>query len=72
MEKLLCSKQEAAETLGCSVRTIENLIVRKLLSSRRIGRRRMILCAALVQFAKHDTPIITGNDPAREDRNGRQ
>jgi excisionase family DNA binding protein len=68
MEKLLCSKLEAAEALACSVRTIENLVSRKLLASRRIGRRRMILCAALVQFAKHDTLVITGSDPAREER----
>jgi excisionase family DNA binding protein len=61
MEKILCSKREAAEALGCSVRTVENLIARKALVSRRMGRRRMIPCAALAQFAKRDTPVITGN-----------
>jgi excisionase family DNA binding protein len=60
MEKILCSKREAAEALGCSIRTIENLIARKALVSRRVGRRRMIPCAALVQFAKRDTLVITG------------
>lgn len=62
MEKLLCSKREAAEALGCSVRTIENLIARKALVSRRVGRRRMIVYSALTQFARRDTPIITGNE----------
>ena len=62
MEKLLCSKREAAEALGCSVRTIENLILRKELVSRRVGRRRMIPCAALAQFGRRDTSVITGNN----------
>jgi excisionase family DNA binding protein len=64
MDKILCSKKEAAEALGCSVRTLENLINRKLLASRRVGRRRMIPCAALEQFAKRDTPVITGDADA--------
>jgi excisionase family DNA binding protein len=68
MDKLLCSKREAAEALGCSIRTIENLISRKELVSRRVGRRRMIPCAALTQFSRRDTPIITGGDQAQEPR----
>ncbi|MFZ3330036.1 MAG: helix-turn-helix domain-containing protein [Candidatus Acidiferrales bacterium] len=60
MDKILCSKREAAEILGVSVRTIENLIVRKLLISRQVGRRRLIPYAALVQVARRDTPVITG------------
>ncbi len=60
MEKILCSKKDAADVLGCSVRTIENLIGRKLLVSRRVGRRRMVPCASLAQFARRDTPVITG------------
>lgn len=68
MQKLLCSKREAAESLGCSIRTIENLISRKELVSRRVGRRRMIPCAALTQFARRDTPVITGNDHGTETR----
>jgi excisionase family DNA binding protein len=68
MEQLLASKQEASEALRCSVRTIENLIAKKLLPSRRVGRRRMIPCAALVQFARKDTPIITGADKTDDAR----
>jgi len=62
MDKILCSKREAAEILGVSVRTIENLISKKLLVSRQIGRRRMIPYAACLQLARRDTPVITGND----------
>lgn len=61
MDKILCSKREAAEILGVSLRTIENLIARKLLVSRQIGRRRMVPFAACVQLARRDTPIITGS-----------
>jgi len=64
MERILCSKKEAAAALGCCVRTIENLVNRKLLDSRRVGRRRMIPRAALERFAKRDTPVITGSDDA--------
>ena len=60
MDKILCSKREAAELLGVSIRTIENMIVRKLLVSRQFGRRRLIPYAALVQVARRDTPLITG------------
>lgn len=69
MERLLLSKREAAEALGCSVRTIENMIARKQLASRRLGKRRMIPYAALSQLAKHDTLVITGQG-ADGDTNG--
>jgi excisionase family DNA binding protein len=61
MQKLLCTKGEAAEALACSVRTVENMIARKILASRKLGRRRMVVVASLVQLAKHDTPVITGS-----------
>jgi excisionase family DNA binding protein len=72
MEKLLLSKREAAEALGCSVRTIENMIARKQLASRRLGKRRMIPYAAVTQLAKRDTPVITGQGGSgNSDGNGR-
>ncbi len=67
MEKLLCSKREAAESLGVSVRTVENLLARKKLISRRVGRRRMIPCSALVQLARRDTPAITAKSDANDE-----
>jgi excisionase family DNA binding protein len=69
MERLLLSKREAAEALGCSVRTIENMINRKQLASRRLGKRRMIPYAALAQLAKRDTLVITGGQPQGESGN---
>lgn len=60
MDKLLFSKREAAQILSVSIRTIENLLARKLLASRRVGRRRLIPYTALVQVARRDTPTITG------------
>jgi excisionase family DNA binding protein len=60
MNKLFCSKREAAEALACSTRTVENLIATKQLESRRLGRRRMVVVASLMQLVKHDTPVITG------------
>jgi excisionase family DNA binding protein len=71
MEKLLLSKREAAEALGCSVRTIENMIARKQLASRRLGKRRMIPYAALTQLAKRDTLVITGQGN-NENTNGNE
>ncbi len=51
---LLVSKREAASLLGICARTVENLIARKELPCRRIGRRTLIPFAALQQFAKRD------------------
>ena len=70
MEKLLMSKKEAAEVLGVSVRTVENMIVRKQLVSRRIGKRRMIPCSAVMQLAKRDTLVITGTGSQQEGSGG--
>jgi excisionase family DNA binding protein len=71
MERLLLSKREAAEALGCSVRTIENMIARKQLVSRRLGKRKMIPYAALSQLAKRDTLVITGQgEGGNTDGNG--
>lgn len=69
MERLLLSKREAAEALGCSVRTIENMINRKQLTSRRLGKRRMIPYAALTQLAKRDTLVISGAEAKVESGN---
>jgi excisionase family DNA binding protein len=70
IEKLLLSKREAAEALGVSVRTIENMIARKQLVSRRLGKRRMIPHAALMQLARRDTLVITGTGSDPKDDNG--
>jgi excisionase family DNA binding protein len=52
--KLLVSKREAASALSVSVRTVENLIRRKELLARKIGRRTLIPLSALESFARRD------------------
>jgi excisionase family DNA binding protein len=54
VKKILLSKRDAA--LSLSVRTIENLIARKELIARRVGRRCLIPAASLEAFAKRDHP----------------
>jgi excisionase family DNA binding protein len=56
MEKILVSKKEAAAALGISLRTVENLIARKELDARRIGRRRLVPKASLEKLARRDVP----------------
>jgi excisionase family DNA binding protein len=48
--KLAVGMAEAALRLGLSARTIANLIKRKELPSRKVGRRRIIPIAALEAF----------------------
>jgi excisionase family DNA binding protein len=45
---------EAARRLGVSVRTVSNLIAAKELTSRKVGRRRLIPVAALEAFLRRD------------------
>ena len=52
--KVLISKREAALALSLSVRTIENLIARKELTVRRVGRRTLVLASSLAAFARRD------------------
>jgi len=56
MEKILFSKKEAATLLSISQRSVDNLIARKELDTRRIGRRRLIPRASLEKLARRDTP----------------
>jgi len=52
--KLLYSKQEAAEMLSVSVRTIDNLILNGELVTRRVGSRVLIPYSSLLQFTRRD------------------
>jgi excisionase family DNA binding protein len=54
MGKLLCSKKEAAEALGVSLRTIDNLIGQKELTARRVGRRVLIPAVEVERFTRRD------------------
>jgi len=55
--KLLCSKREAAMWLSLSLRTIDNLLARKELTPRKVGRRTLIPYRALLAFARRDHVI---------------
>ena len=52
MDALLLSKQEAARTLGLSIRSLEHLISPHEIPTRRIGRRVLIMRSAVESFAK--------------------
>jgi excisionase family DNA binding protein len=56
LEPILVGKKESASALGVSVRTIENLMNRKQLPARKVGRRTLIPYRALQEFARRDHP----------------
>ena len=51
---LLVPMRDAAELLGVSQRTVQNLITAKALPSRKIGRRRLIPFSALQALTRRD------------------
>lgn len=51
---LACSIAEAAQRLGLSTRTVATLVAHKELTSRKIGRRRLIPICALEEFLRRD------------------
>ena len=64
--KLLCSKKEAAQALSISLRSLEYLIARQELATRRIGKRVLVPLSALNQFAKcdHTDPVTRSLSPS--------
>jgi len=52
--KLQYSREEAAELIGVSLRTLDRLIAEKQIAVRRIGRRVLIGKDVLAQFTKRD------------------
>jgi len=63
MDTLLLSKHEAARLLGLSVRSLEHLISRKEIPTRRIGRRVLITRSAIESFARAQN---SNESPERE------
>jgi excisionase family DNA binding protein len=53
--KLQYSREEAAELIGISLRTLDRLIAEKQIAVRRIGRRVLIGKDVLAQFVKRDS-----------------
>ena len=64
MDTLLLSKQEAARVLGLSLRSLEHLISRQEIPTRKIGRRVLIARSAVESFAKgQDSDNIPEMEP---------
>jgi hypothetical protein len=62
IEKLLYSRQNAAEALSLSVRSIDYLITTRRLPMRRVGGKVMIPASAVRRFAREDHPErVRGN-----------
>lgn len=57
-QPILVPIRQAAELLGVSVRTVQNLITVKELPSRKIGRRRLIPYSALQALARRDSDTM--------------
>ena len=53
-QKIFFSKREASTMLALSLRTVDNLLARKELVCRRVGRRVLIPRQALERFARRD------------------
>lgn len=51
---LAVGMSDAARMLGLSQRTIASLVSKQQLTSRKVGRRRIIPVVALERFVKHD------------------
>ena len=50
--KILLTRHEAAGALSISVRTLDTLLARRELATRRVGRRRLIPRTELERFAR--------------------
>jgi excisionase family DNA binding protein len=61
---LLLSKADAAQALGISLRTVDNLLAARELPARRIGRRVLIRRNDLEQFARRDHGTKKASNPS--------
>jgi len=59
MEKLAFDRRESAELLSISLRTLDSLLARKELRSRRVGRRVLIARDELERFLRRGQSVNT-------------
>jgi excisionase family DNA binding protein len=59
MDTLLLSKNEAARLLGLSLRSLEHIISRGEIETRRIGRRVLIMRSTVESFARASNSTTT-------------
>jgi excisionase family DNA binding protein len=56
LNPVLVGRKQAAFLLGISIRSLDHLVAKDELPSRRIGRRVLVPYASLVTWAKRDHP----------------
>jgi excisionase family DNA binding protein len=61
-DQILLSKRETARLLSVSLRTVDNLIARRELAARRVGRRVLIPRRTLEEFARRDHHTRGGSE----------
>jgi hypothetical protein len=54
--RMLYDRKSAAYALSISIRSLDYLIARKAINTRRIGRRSLIAHSELVRFSRQDHP----------------
>ncbi len=69
LQRLAVSMNEAARLAGVSRRSLENYAALKMLPTRKIGYRRLVLVRDLEKFLSSDRP--SASPTAREARDGR-
>ena len=64
-DQLAVTITEAARRLGLSIRTVATLVSRRVIDSRKVGRRRIIPVAALEAFLS-ELPRPVHSDPGEQ------
>lgn len=60
IEKVLYRKREAAEALSIPLSTLDAMIAKRLIATRRVGRLVQIPRSEVLRIARKDTPHIRG------------
>lgn len=58
VEPVLISRRATGGVIGVSIRTVDALIARHELKTRRIGRRRLVIVSSIREFARRDVCSI--------------
>ena len=68
--RLLYTRKEAAKLLSISLSSVDLLIARNFLITRKIGHKRLISHASLVAFAQKNTPRLWAGESDGKSRAG--
>jgi len=66
--RLLYTRKEAAKLLSVSLSSVDLLIARNFLITRKIGHKRLISHASLVAFAQKNTPRLWASESNGKNR----